>query len=177
MNNQDYEKARQECWDALYNELLKDEVQWQPVSRKEIVNFVFDRAYTLGKQKETITQEEIEKASKEFAKSIIDSFGCNGVPCGISDIRLMIADGFKSGAFFTLGKQEKDADTVIQGWVARDKSGDLFVYRTKPIRNIYTKRWEGEYSDIDIYNNLLFPDITWDSDPEQVEIIIKRKKK
>lgn len=34
--------------DALYDELLKGEVQWQPVSRKEIVNFVFDRAYRLG---------------------------------------------------------------------------------------------------------------------------------
>lgn len=69
-----------------------------------------------------------------------------------------------------------DYYTVIQGWVARDESGDLYVYRVKPIRNIYTKRWEGEYSYIDIYNNLLFPDLTWDSEPEPVEIIIKRKK-
>lgn len=69
MNNQSYEKARQECWDALRKELLKDEIQWQPVSRKEIVNFVFDRAYALGKQeKDAVTNEEIEKLSFEFAE-------------------------------------------------------------------------------------------------------------
>lgn len=51
MTNQEYEKARQECWAALYKELLKDEVQWEPVSRKEIFNFAFDRAYALGKHK------------------------------------------------------------------------------------------------------------------------------
>lgn len=69
-----------------------------------------------------------------------------------------------------------DYYTVIQGWTARDDSGDLSVYRVKPMRNIYTKRWEGECSDIDIYNNLLFPDLTWESEPQEIEIVIKRKK-
>lgn len=50
MNNQEYEQKKRECWDALHKELLDGEVQWQPVSRKEIVNFAFDRAYALGKQ-------------------------------------------------------------------------------------------------------------------------------
>lgn len=67
-------------------------------------------------------------------------------------------------------------DTVIQGWVARDKSGDLYVYHTKPLRNVVADRWRGERSDIDLYNNLLFPDLTWDDEPQEVEIIIKRKK-
>lgn len=79
---------------------------------------------------------------------------------------------------YALGKQEKDAEeTVIHGWVARDKSGDLYMYHTKPLRNVVADRWRGESSDIDLYNNLLFSDLTWESDPEEVEIIIKRKKK
>ncbi len=78
---------------------------------------------------------------------------------------------------YALGKQEKDAEeTVIHGWVARDKSGDLYMYHTKPLRNVVADRWRGESSDIDLYNNLLFPDLTWDSDPIEVELIIKRKK-
>lgn len=36
MTQNEYENKKRECWDALRNELLKDEVQWQPVSRKEI---------------------------------------------------------------------------------------------------------------------------------------------
>lgn len=124
MNNQDYEKARQECWDALYNDLLKGEVQWQPVSRKEIFNFAFEGAYALG-------------------------------------------------------MQEKDADTVIQGWVARDDDGDLFFYNDKPRREKAVwdepQYWIGK-TQIDLAPNL-FPDLTWESDPEPVEIIIKRKKK
>ena len=56
MTQQDYEQQKRECWDALHNELLKGEVQWQPVSRKEIFNYVFGRAYALGKQE--IKQEK-----------------------------------------------------------------------------------------------------------------------
>lgn len=100
MNNQDYEKARQECWDALYSDLLKGEVQWQPVSRKEIVNFVFDCAYALGKEKDAITQEEIVEAAKDYAYDID----------GSDWERQRARDGFVDGANFALFKQEEDAE-------------------------------------------------------------------
>lgn len=81
---------------------------------------------------------------------------------------------------YALGKQEKDADTVIQGWVARDENKKLFIYRNKtaPERRIsYWKKescWIGDVlAEIDA---TLFPDLTWGSDPSPVEIIIKRKK-
>lgn len=110
MNNQDYEKARQECWDALHKELLKDEVQWQPVSRKEIVNFVFDRAYALGKQTETITQEDIENEAVDYAfgenKKRPDARPDTAPEYMCEDL----IDAFKAGANFALGKQEKDAE-------------------------------------------------------------------
>ncbi len=55
-----------------------------------------------------MTNEQIEKAKNDYAQSIIDSFGRSGVPCGISNIRLMIADGFKAGATEALASQWKD---------------------------------------------------------------------
>ena len=67
-------------------------------------------------------------------------------------------------------------DTVIQGWMSRDKNGDLYIYTCKPERISNLGYWDGNVSDITLSNDL-FPDLTWESDPEPVEIIIKRKKK
>lgn len=64
MTQQEYEKARQECRDALYDELFKGEVQWQPVSRYDVFCAAFDRAYALGKQ------EEQSKNSSEIKREL-----------------------------------------------------------------------------------------------------------
>ena len=81
---------------------------------------------------------------------------------------------------FALGKQEKGADTVIKGWVARDSSGFISLFSYLPDRvtkdNLgYWGRDDGS-DEIDLPKSS-FPDLTWESDPEPVEIIIKRKKK
>lgn len=78
---------------------------------------------------------------------------------------------------YALGKQEKDAeDTVIQGWISRDKDNALILWESKPQRNNITNDEWGMASGIMLLPNNLFPDLTWDSDPLEVEIIIKRKK-
>lgn len=52
---------------------------------------------------------------------------------------------FEDGANFALGKQENDADTVIQGWVARDDDGQLlYLYGSMPTRGI--NMWNGHGS-------------------------------
>ena len=74
--------------------------------------------------------------------------------------------------------KQLDADTVIQGWVARDSNSDLFIYNDKPKRGTRwddTGIWYGKYI-TELASNL-FPDLTWESEPQEVEIIIKRKKK
>lgn len=71
-----------------------------------------------------------------------------------------------------------DADAVTQGWVARDSNSDLFIYNDKPKRDTRWDNigiWYGKYI-TELASNL-FPDLTWDDEPQQVEIIIKRKKK
>lgn len=70
---------------------------------------------------------------------------------------------------------EKDADTVIQGWVARDDDGQLlYLYGSMPTRGI--NMWNGHGSLLMSLDAKLYPDLTWGDDPQEVEIIIKRKK-
>lgn len=79
---------------------------------------------------------------------------------------------------YALGKQEKDADTVIQGWVARDKGGTICLYNEYPERyNAPINEW-GSDNPLQYYRipDELFPDLTWGSDPIEVKIIIKKKK-
>lgn len=74
---------------------------------------------------------------------------------------------------------EKDTDTVIQGWVARDEVAIRpALYTSKPLRQ--KKGFKNGYWSYGMQIGLsldpsLFPDITWESDPEPVEITIKRK--
>lgn len=68
-----------------------------------------------------------------------------------------------------------DYYTVIQGWVARDKGGALFIYCHRPKRNLMKCLWEEEIVNVPLTDNE-FIDLTWESDPLEVEIIIKRKK-
>ena len=79
---------------------------------------------------------------------------------------------------YALGKQEKDADTVIQGWVARDNGGFISLFLYRPDRVIHNDLGFWGHNDgsdeIDLPRSS-FSDLTWDSDPLPVEIIIKRK--
>lgn len=79
----------------------------------------------------------------------------------------------------------KENDTVIQGWVCRDKKDNaLNLHVEKPYRaqSGYDVYDEPDWQESDCASLLpleksLFPDITWESDPIEVELIIKRKKK
>lgn len=68
--------------------------------------------------------------------------------------------------------------TVISGWVARASDGHLALFKRKPDREVYMRSnnglWFGRsMTELDANS---FPDLTWESDPIEVEIIIKRKK-
>lgn len=118
MTNQDYEQKKRECWEEFRKE--HPEISCKSLLRN-FVDFIFDRAYALG-------------------------------------------------------KQEKDAeDTVIQGWVAKDNDIDgVYLYNSMPERGINV--WNGHMPLLIHLDSKLFPDLTWESEPQEVEIIIKRKK-
>lgn len=173
MNNQDYEQKKRECWEEYFKHVVCG-----TDSHEYWFNKIFDRAYALGKEKETITQEEIEKEAEHYDDKHTEQliYDIQNDRTSWKPLQDGICNAFKAGANFALGKQEKDADTVIQGWVARDEDGHLFMYCTKPERYEALQVWMGGYADFDL-RNALFPDLTWDSEPEEVEIILKRKKK
>lgn len=125
MNNQDYEQKKKKCWLQFCQE--KGVNQKLNISIFDAFDYIFDRAYALG-------------------------------------------------------KQEKDAEEtviVIQGWVARDSNESLYLFCLKPKRVRYLGSSDGVWMSrtIEELAPSLSPNLTWDSDPEPVEIIIKRKKK
>lgn len=78
---------------------------------------------------------------------------------------------------YALGKQEKDAgETLAIAWAARDKNGDLFLFDHKPERvyNGAFSHWEGSLSET-VLDNECLPSLSWESDPIEIELIIKRK--
>ena len=175
MTEQEYKQKRRECFVKFCKDNGID--QEVNISIFDAFDQIFDRAYALGREKETITQEEIEKAAKKYAaeadKNIRDLYG--NIPAAIT-YGECAAESFREGVKFALGKQENDADTVIQGWVARDDDDQLlYLYGSMPTRGI--NMWNGHGSLLTLLNKGLYPDLTWESEPQEVEITIKRKKK
>lgn len=125
-----------------------------------------------------LSKQEYEHKKKECWLDIANY--CGFVP----------TDRIKQSAFnsvfdtaYALGKQEKDTETVISGWVCRDKTwdkrtfaSDLCLAMKKPTRVEEYGLWSEMGNHINLDTNL-FLDLTWDDDPELVEIILKRKNK
>ena len=64
-------------------------------------------------------KQKLEEAAKQYAESVIDSFGTNGIPNGVSDIKDMIALSFENGTSW-LSNQIKSIildDTLTDGEV------------------------------------------------------------
>lgn len=79
--------------------------------------------------------------------------------------------------FYELGFNEKSDAPKIKGWVARDKSGDLyfFHYDCKPHRTdgvFYSECSE----DVFHLDNSMFSEIDWQTEPIEVELTISRVK-
>lgn len=66
-------------------------------------------------------------------------------------------------------------EATIRGWVARDKDKHLMLHQVCPQRVLFVDGFPPEEGSIDLPQNL-FPDLTWESDPIEVEIVIKPKK-
>ena len=101
MDNQEYEQKKQKCWEDFCRHIVDEE--------EELYN-MFDFAYSLGKQKETVTQEEIEKEAEEYAEKEMENV--SSWEWDSEYVQGLIEHAWYEGANFALGKQEKDADTV-----------------------------------------------------------------
>lgn len=80
---------------------------------------------------------------------------------------------------YAIGKQEKDAEeAVISGWVARDEDGTLTLFygSDKPSKKDNDDYWSAVFGNtLEYLPQEMFPALTWDSDPIEVELRIKRK--
>lgn len=175
MGNKDYEQKKRECWKELIG------TDGIPTERlRACLDFAFDRAYALGKQFGNSEQVDVAKAAKKFADEIRIPASIPGVM--VPFINGLAHDAYLQGAQDFLGKQESKQEskqeTVLSGWVARDKSGTVCLYNECPERyNAPINEWVAD-NPLQYYRipDELFPDLTWESEPEEVEIVIKRKK-
>ena len=61
-------------------------------------------------------------------------------------------------------------------WVARDKDGDLYLYNYEPCKNKISGRFtcgikpNGEWSEEYELNSHLFPEVTFENSPREVEL-------
>lgn len=164
MTNQEYEQKRSELW-YEYTAMLR-----RNCASRYVFDQIFDRAFALGKQEKGVKQtSSLEEEIHTYAKM------CSFTEEDYTAIRKAVEFGI------SLSKQDKDADTVIQGWVARDQDGYISLFKDKPIRDTCDKDdipygfWDdvdGNCIDLPI---TLFPDLTWESEPIKVRISIIRE--
>lgn len=122
-----------------------------------------------------MTQQEYEKAKAACWDAFWkENFKGHPVPPTMS-IGEVFDYAFAKG--YEVGSQMEAAEeTVISGWVARDADTQLvYLYSSMPTRGI--NMWNGHGSLLMPLDVNKFPDLTWDDDPIEVELIIKRKKK
>lgn len=68
-------------------------------------------------------------------------------------------------------------------WIARDKDGQLTLFSNKPHRckevGWNNESWDvvsmDEFTDTMILNSNMFPDLTWEDEPIEVELISKQQ--
>ena len=70
-------------------------------------------------------------------------------------------------------------NTKIKGWLVRDKDDFTAIYKVKPVRG--KTEWldgthpsnSGESSYVLSFSEFMFPEVTWENEPIEVEITIK----
>ena len=73
-------------------------------------------------------------------------------------------------------EEEGQKEYSISGWIARDEVGGLTFFSDKPIREPFPfdrSVWCGEVSSVLALS--LFPQITWESEPQECEMTLRLK--
>ena len=58
---------------------------------------------------------------------------------------------------------------IMKFWIARDRSG-LWLYTAKPLLDPDTNEFESEDGNILYFDDELFPEVTFEDSPQQVEL-------
>ena len=190
MTDKEYQDKKRECWEEFKRTNLDGEVRWQPVDRYDVFCAAFDRAYALGKQEKDAEDDKTLKVNRQlFCRLCADADDYINEHLEEEDSDYTYYQG-RSDALHELYRGEcKAATTVIQGWVAIDEAdNECYLHTNKPTHEVrpiadagdYESHWGSErltYLQTYLLDADLFPDMDSDSEPQECEIIIKRKKK
>lgn len=58
-------------------------------------------------------------------------------------------------------------------WIARDKDGELCLYKTKPWKRVNTTHHNDQFDCDDSFMNIdndLFPEVTYENSPQEIEL-------
>lgn len=110
MTQQEYEQKRAECWHKYFSTDKRLTTTHEHEISKDAFYSSFDRAYALGREKEAITQADVEKVAEKYATHKTEQ----DVPESYGNMRLRrvamlfdsydIEQAFEDGANFALGK-------------------------------------------------------------------------
>lgn len=185
MTQQEYEQKKEEYWSMFMSNI-------QSMSLKEAFSKIFNCIYTLSKQEKDVEKTPISERLYEEEKSQLEwlYYYLNDRAGKQEDRYVSVAVLFEAMKRLknifdidTLTNEYrkpilKNTDTVIQAWVARDEDCFISTYQNKPIRYEYDGCgfWHDEDSESHIELPLTsFPYLTWDDEPIEVDIIIKKK--
>lgn len=112
MTDKEYKQKKREC----LLDFCKEHCYELTPEVSSIFCYAFDRAYTLGKQTETISQEEIESHSVGYATDVnnarLSTYPEAMRPQLYPEYDMDdLANAFEAGANFALGKQETKQET------------------------------------------------------------------
>lgn len=174
MTQQEYQQKKREC---LLDFCREHGYKIAP-NIEGIFGYAFDRAYALGKQEKDADDDKTLKVNRQlFCRLCADADDYINEHLEEEDSDHAYYQGRSDALHELYAGEPKDAeDTVISGWVARDKDGNLVLHYKKPHRTSGNTKWYSAQSQKSLPRDS-FPDLTWDDDPQEVEIILKRKKK
>ena len=189
MTQEEYKAKKRECWEEFKRTNLDGEVQRQPVNRYDVFCAAFDRAYALGKHEKDAEDDRTLKVNRQlFCRLCADADDYINEHLEEEDRDYTYYQG-RSDALHELYRGECEAaTTVIHGWVAIDEADhECYLHTNKPTHEVrpiadagdYESHWGSErltYLQTYLLDADLFPDMDSDSEPQECEIIIKRKK-
>ena len=82
----------------------------------------------------------------------------------------------KALSILSVKEKEEQKEYYISGWIARDEDGGLTFFSDKPTRETFSHGmsvWCGE--GLSILYTSLFPQITWESEPQECEMTLRLK--
>ena len=69
-------------------------------------------------------------------------------------------------------ERERMVKDAIEGWVARDECGDIAIFSDKPHRDLGLGMWISARHAFLFPRKDEYPDVTWNSEPQKVKVII-----